>query len=420
MNHFAPRSFLFCTVALLLALGCSDETTSSNSSNGGNGGTGANTGGNGGAGANTGGMGGAGGGMGGAGGVNTLTCLDASEHDAVFTIDAQGLCLVEKYSLPLYVGFDPNTFVIIVPTWGRHGGPLTMEQASANGLPVDEITLRRWALPMETSGDLTVGEQLGPLQLGAANGNPFLNPTAVDLPFNDWTIVAYDDFGAPSGEAFALNGTTVEQTFDVNGFLAVVGVSQGANSRMLHASASPIGTPAVDVKGMYASDICQNPVVCNAETMHIEGDAGGPLAADTAGNVFGVFPDLAGGMQTLRGFDANEVGPMSAPSAGLAMSTIAGSGLSLAAMAPQGGEAGWVFFQVLDQNFTYSDPVAQRYDDNGNAISAVDATLTKALTMVTPGTEVTLMSDDQGRLWVGVADGAMATTSTLYVLDRAP
>ena len=390
-------------IVLAALLGCGDGLGEPTPGTGGNGGKGATTGG-----------GGTGAGGSSAGGNGAGGCLSSSEHDAVFSIDIDGMCLVAKYDIGLHLGLDPNTYTLVVPRWGRHGGPLTIEQAYANGLPTDEVTLKRWALPAEPTGTAYVQEQIGPLSLGASESSPYLNPAAIDLPFNDWTIVAYDVFNQPAGEAFALDGSTIEQTFDVNGMFSAVGVSSGNTNRILHASGSPLASPGTDSKGLYAAEICSGATACNPVTVHEEGDVGGPLTLDADGNLFAVFPNLANTTQTVRGFSAAEVAPMATATAGNELATLAGSGIALAALAPGSSGEGIVLFQALDDSFTLQDPVAQRFTVSGDQVLPEGVPVT-AFTMAVAGTEITLMSDDQDRLWVGVANGV---DSSLYVIAR--
>ena len=86
--------------------------------------------------------------------------MAASEHEGVFTLDVPELCLVAKYDAPFAAAsYAP-------PTWGRHGGPLTLAQAYNGPTPTDELTLTRWAVPTEATGTLTTMEVVGPFNAG--------------------------------------------------------------------------------------------------------------------------------------------------------------------------------------------------------------------------------------------------------------
>ena len=401
-------------VLALYGAGCDDDvnpqtppdyTGHGGQGNGSNGGGGA------------GGQGGATGG-GGSGGQGQGGCLDPSIHASAFTLDETSLCVVAAYDIPLHLGFDFTTFVSIVPSWGRQDGPLTMVQTYDAGTPIDEITLTRWQAPSGSSGPLAASDTVGPLTLGTSDPNPYLNPAAVDLPLLGWTAVGWASFGGTAGQLLLLSGATVDQVWPVEGMFAVTGVSAGGD-RLVLSALSPLDAPGAGAAGLYYADVCAGPVLCGGAAATTGGDASGVISTDAAGNLFATFPDIGGGSQTVYGYHPSEIAPgVDAQGAGTQVLSTSGSGTALAALAPSADDDGYLLLQPFDGvNFVNLDVVVQRYSASADAVSAVGSATT-ALTMTTPGTEVTLMADDADQVWVGVADGD--GSSTFYVVARTP
>ena len=399
------KQLCFACVTLALLAGCDDDdpsnpTTTTTQGVGGNGSGGSGSGATG----------------PGAGGGGASTCLPASEHEAVFSIADPSLCVVASYRAALRVGLDPNTFQSIVPTWGRHDGPLTMEQTLDNGTPQNEIRLARWMVPGSSSGDFADPMIEGPITPSATATNPFINPAAVDLPFSNWTAVGWASFGQPDGEAIMLSGTTVAQSFPVAGLYSLA----GTDPRIFHASLTgfedPMAAPSV---GVYATDICGMAPCAASVLLHAEGDASGPVALDQDDNLFALLPDLALGEQALRAWEATTIAPQRAAAAGDELSTLPGSGFTLAAIAPIEGSAGYVFLQPFDgTTFELGDVMRQRYRIEGTTVVAEGA-LAAALTLTTAGAEVTLMSAPDHRLWVATVTSESPVESTFFVVARA-
>ncbi len=405
--HTTPLLLTSATLMVLaVTTGCGDDetgldttsttTTSSSTSTSGTGGTG-------GSGGSVGGSGGS------AGGGGAVTCLDSAEHSDQFTIEEPGLCLQAKHEAPFAMGYS------IVPSWGRHGGPLTLVQSVS---PLDEITLTRWSVPTTATGALTVAETVGPIDLNINQQSLFMNGCAVDLPTSSWTFVGWSAYGTPDGEAIMLDGATVATRWDVAGLYAGAGVDDGAGtSRLLHSSFTPLGAPtATGAAGLYGADICSGPTLCGEQAMHLGGDATGPVVLDGDGNLFTTFPDLGGGTQALRGFAAAEIAPSATASAGTEIFSTSGSGTALAALAPRGDAPGVVFLQTFNgQTFQAEDVMGHDYEVAQDVVAG-SGTLATALTMTTPGTAVHLMSDPLGRLWVAIDTDTAEVT--FYVLGR--
>jgi len=408
------------TIAALLlsavsAGGCDfDDGPGTTSGGGGTAGGGGATGGGGQGGSAAGGTAGAGGGQAGGGGAGGggggVSCLDSSEHAAVFTIDTPALCLVAKYTAPFAMGYS------IVPTWGRHGGPLTVVQSQS---PADEITLTRWLPPAGPTGSLSADSTEGPLTLSISQDPLFMNPTAVDLPFNDWTLVSWSAFGSTAGEAIMLAQGAVSTRYDVAGLFAAAGLSSGGADRLLYTAMSELGSPNSGAgAGLYLANVCAGPTLCGTAPVVTGGDASGVLAVDGDGNVFATEVDIAGDTQSVHAFAASVMAPPATPTAGDLLFATSGSGTALAALSPAGGEPGLVLLQRFNgQSFQSEDVLGQAYDVAGDSVSANGA-LATAISMVTPGTAASLMTDHAERVWLGVDSGPSEVT--FYVLARVP
>jgi hypothetical protein len=258
----------------------------------------------------------------------------------------------------------------------------------------------------------------GPLQ-PASTGFPFMNPAAVDLPFNNWTAVGWATFGSPEGEVDMLAAAIVR--IPVAGLYSLAGTAQGQMQRLYHASLTPLDNPnAPPNVAVYATDICGDAPCTMSIVLHAEGDASGPVTLDETGNLFALLPDLAVGSQALRAWEASQIAPMAAATAGDELASIPGSGTALAALAPLPGSDGYAFLQPFDGNtFELGNVMVQRYRINGQAVAPQGAVGT-ALTLATAGTEVTLMAAPGGQLWVGTVTSESPLESTLFVVERAP
>lgn len=395
--------YLVCSLALAALgsawIGCSgDDAAAPTSSAGpgpGSGGSGA--------------TGGAGAGPGGGGSGGAAPCLDAAEHQAVFTIAEPSLCVVAKYDAPFAMGYS------IVPSWGYHDGPLTMVQSAS---PVDEVTLTRWAAPSGAQGSLSSMATVGPVDLSINETTLFMNPAAVDLPFGSWTLVGWAELGSPDGEAILLSNAIPANRYLVAGLYTAVGVADGnGGARLLHQSLTGLeDSMALPTVALWATDICGNAPCGSSVELVADGDASGVVALDSDGNLFATFPTLASDTQVLHGFSGSTVAPGAVATTGDVLFTIAGSGTALAALAPTADGPGLVLLQTFDgMTFMAEDVVAQRYSVAGSSVTP-SGTPTPALTMTVAGTAVNLMTDDAGRLWLAV--DVDTSTSTFFVLDR--
>jgi hypothetical protein len=380
--------------ALLLAvMGCGDDedagattTSSSSSFSSGPGGTG---------------------GGGGAGGGGSA-CLDPSLYADLFTIEDPDLCAVALYDADLDLGFA------IVPTWGRHGGPMTVD-LGANG----EVDVARWELPAGPTGALTMKTTAIPVGVPA---NAFVGAQAIDLPFFNWTAVSWaGQFPSIEGEVVLAEGAAIEQRYDVQSLFSGIGLAAASGQgRFVSTGLSPLEDPMVSKSALYAADSCGTegmsprllPEGDGSCGPPIEvaswGDSSGPLAADRDGNVFVVLASFGSGDQEARGFAAAEVGRGTPPAAGAMLFKVPGYGASLSALAPANDAPGLLAFQPSDGMAGPLDVIVQRYSAGGGSIKTEGGTST-LLKLGKPGTPVVLMSDDQDRLWAACPAGAGGT-----------
>lgn len=243
--------------------------------------------------------------------------------------------------------------------------------------------------------------------------NAFPGPQAIDLPFFDWTALSWTGaFPDTQGELILITGGTIAERYAVNGFFSGAALAAAGGGRLLHTGLSVIGETAAGANALYAADTCgaagQSPRLlpegdpaCPAPiAVTAWGDFSGPVAVDRAGNAFAVQPTFTDG-QEARAFAAAAITRGAGPTEGTPVFSLPGSGSQLAALAPAGDAPGLLLFQPTDPA-TYEplDPIAARYTVAAGAVQA-EGDPAKLLTLATPGTAITLMTDDADRLWVG-------------------
>jgi hypothetical protein len=345
------------------------------------------------------------GGSGAGGNGPGASCLDAAAYSDAFALLNETLCVVAKHQAPFAQGFT-------LPSWGRHGGLLTIEQSMS---PADEITLRRWTAPTSAEGALEASGSSTVL-LGISTMPVFMNPQAVDLPFGAGTMVSWAEFGTSNGEAIVVEAGAVTQRFPVAGMLAAAGTGSGSSNDgyVLHTSFSPFDDLADPTNaGLYGAKICAGQL-CGTDVLATGGDASGAVAVDANGNVFVTLPDLASGQQSVRTWLGGE---QSLDPNGDELLSTGGSGLAIAALAPDADGEGMLFLQPLDgATFEYRDVLMQRYLEQGTNLAAVGSPQ-GVLVLSNAGSSVSLTASGDGRLWVGI-DDASGAAATFYVLAR--
>ncbi len=404
---------------LIGAEGCgSDATTSSGTTSTtgtttttGAGGSTSSTTGNGGGTSVTTGSGGGGGEGGGA-----PTCLDASAIAGMFTIAQPSLCAVAIYEAD---GMIVQSFQ--TPTWGAHGGPLTVTAIGGG-----EVTLERWTPPAGASGKLTKVDTQVDAQIPAG---AFVGSAAVDLPFFGWTAIDWSGaFPDTLGEVILIKGAKVDKRYAANGPFALGGISAAPDQgRLLLTGLSPVGDGAAGANGLYAADSCGNAAMpsllpdgdpaCKAPiAVTAWGDASGPIAVDRDGNAFALTSSFSGD-QEARGFAAASIARGAPATKGSVLFTLPGFGSALAALAPAAGGKGLVAFQPFDgMTFEAEDVIGQRYSVAAGAVNA-EGTPDPLLKLAKAGTAVGLFTDDHEQIWVAVPTAA---GTTFVVLARTP
>ncbi len=365
----------------------------------------------------TGGAGGAtttGSGGGGAGGV---TCLDPSASASFFTLSDPSFCVVAIYETDTSLGFADS------PTWGAHGGPLTLQTGKSEGT----VDLLRWKLPAGTTGKLTA--EVTHLD-AMIPPKTFLGGQAFDLPFFGWTAFSWTGaFPNTQGEILLVKGATVDQRYPVNGAFALAGgATDPEHGRLLYAGLSALADAATNSNGLYAADSCGTSAkpallpgpdpTCKAPlAISTWGEASGPVAVDRDGNAFAVMSSFSSGTQEARGFTASTVARGQGATDGTKLFTLPGFGSSIAALAPTAKAAGVVIFQPFNPTtYEAEDVIAQAYSVASATLKAEGSPAT-FIKPAKSNTSLSLMRDADDRLWVGVP---VTGGSTFAVLAHTP
>jgi hypothetical protein len=365
-----------------------------------------------------GGGGGGGSGSGGEGGTggSGVACLNPSAFADLFSIEVPDLCAVAIFDAAVDLGG------FVVPTWGRHGGPVTVSAGSGGSLEVV-----RWEVPAGSMGSLT------PKTTTLSAGIPadaFPGAQAIDLPFFGWTAVSWGgSFPSTEGEVILAKEAVIEQRYDVQSFFSGVGVAAGpGQGRLLYTALSPLEDPAVSKSALYAADACGaegdqprllpagDPACGPPIEVAAWGEFSGPVAADRDGNVFAVMSSFSTNDQEARGFAASSVARGEPPAPGDLLFKLSGYGMSLSALAPEApGGAGLLAFQPSDGVAGPLDVIGQRYRVEGTAILPEGGVET-LLKLAKPAISLALLTDANERIWVGCqASGA----TRFVVLGRA-
>ncbi len=331
-------------------------------------------------------------------------CLPASATAAAFTIATKDLCAVASYAAPDFV-IDP---VGAVPTWGRHKGPLT--SSIITGGATDEVHVERWGV----SGNMLVKSETvvsGVTQIPATG---FAGAQTVDLPFGNLTAISWSgqDFQHEGGVVL-LDATSVANDYLATGVYGTAVLGSAQSARLFYTGLSSLDGPTNGVTGLYAADFA-NGVLGTSQAVATWGEATGPVAIDSAGNVLAMNTKFSDGTQELRAFPAASVAPGQAPTAGQTLLSTDGYGNTMAAVAPKGASPGLAIFQPeTGASGMHGDALVVRYTVSGSTVT--EAGHEAILTLTTADTALTLMTDDQDRVWVGAPS---AQGSVFYVLAR--
>jgi hypothetical protein len=344
-----------------------------------------------------------------------VTCLDPSTFSTTFTIADSTFCAVALYTAPEGLGSA-------APTWGLPGGPLVV-QADATGTGV---TLERWTAPAGNTGALTVQKTsvASVLPAATASNTPFLGAQALDLPFFGWTAVTYTNSSDFTGKLEMITSNTVATSYDADGVFSLAAVPAASSvGRLLFSGLGALASTTSGTNGLYEADACSSPsqglgagTGCSASALVSGwGQASGPVATDSDGDVFAVmssFSGAAAGTQEARGFLASSVARGGAATAGVTLFTIPGFSGSLAALSPTATDPGVMVFQPFDAS-TY-DPldVIQQKFTTGSSLTTM-GTQTTLLTMPSAQPQsLSFLVDGSQRLWVA----SSTTSSTTYVV----
>src|SRR5262249_15531994 len=157
--------------------------------------------------------------------------------------------------------------------------------------------------------------------------------------------------------------------------------------------------------GLYAADSCDyannasltpnGDPTCGAPMLvSAWGEASGPVAVDSYGDVMAVMTSFTDGTQEARGFVAYAIMRGAPPTNGDTIFTMPGFGSALAAIAPDTTHDGALIFQPSDAtSFAPLDPIEQHYvvtADNVTAKGAQAPFLSRADPMASLG----LMTDE--------------------------
>lgn len=337
-------------------------------------------------------------------------CLAMSGAEAFFTLEDGAKCVVAKY--------DVASGSLGALTWGRHNGPLGF---AGGAIP----SLLRYEVPSTATGALTIKKTdvaVPDVPMGV-----FWGGAAYDLPFFGWTAISYTGSGAGfPGEVILTNAAGALTRYHANGFYSAAVVGNTAGGRLIHTSVGPVSAmkTADNAGGLYAADSCpparlvpSGDAACTAPQKLATWEAGssGPVTADPDENVFAILSKF-GGKQELRGFAKSTISRGSKPTDG---STIFSDDQYTSDLVADGRALYW---QPNDaKTFSAVDVMTVGYavDTAAKKITAVGAPKT-FLKMKTPGTSVSLIRDNQRRIWVAVATPATGdagpTSSVIFVL----
>ncbi|AUX45622.1 uncharacterized protein SOCE26_071170 [Sorangium cellulosum] len=334
-------------------------------------------------------------GGGGGGGGPSAGCVDARSHEALFSLADPGWCAVAVYRTDEELGYASLT-------WGRHGGPMLVRNDAQGAVEIVRLTP-----PDGADGELAAARST--IDVDIPEG-AFLGGQALDLPFFGWTAISWTSaFPDTLGELLLLDERAAAAArYEVNGLFAAAAVE----GRFLHTGLSPLGDPAAGPNGLYAADTCgaagqdarllpEGDSSCAAPAaVAAWGDNSGPVAADLRGNVFAVLPSSDGAQQA-RGFAAGAVARGAGPAEGDVLFTLPGVGTGLAAIAPEGNAPGLLVFQPASIDpYEALAPVAVPYSADGSRVQT-DGEPRTFIELATPGTSVSLLTDEKNHLWIG-------------------
>jgi hypothetical protein len=299
-----------------------------------------------------------------------------------------------------------------IPSFGRHGGPLIAESTP------QQVKLTRWA--PGAAGKLEPTESTTPLT--GLPSDAFIAGYAVDfdsaagqacdaVPVTAIAWTSGNDF-FNVGELLTLGPSSVESA-TATGVFGIAAV----NGRLFYTGLSAIEGPTNAELALYAaaSDECAATLSNAGVAEPAFGLAAGPVTADLDGNLFAIMTDYVVGTQTIHGYRAQSVGG-ALPLDSVELATFAGYGDAFAAVPPSASRPGLLVLQPNDASNVHQDVVAVEYTTAGGSLQA--GTTSTLLTLNEPDTNLSLFSDDAGRLWVGATATGESPVTTFFVLGR--
>lgn len=293
--------------------------------------------------------------------------------------------------------------------WGKHGGPMTTGNITDGGM--SKLAVSRFTAPAASTGALQVQD----LFIATASGLPasvYYN-AMVDLPFTDAAVLSYTASGAAFPGELLLYGADyamLRNRAHTNGIYGVAGTGTGT---LFYTGLSGLTATATTTQdnGLWRSDLCSGSVVpsgtCPASRKVLGWDGySGPVVKDAQGNLFvaaslsATPPAPTDEVYALTRAETESTGTV-AKTAVLSLSSAGTS--SLAAVAPAGGKPGWLLQKGYDGMTGALPATAQGYVAGGQHITAQGTALTGALRAGTAATGFSMLTDDQGGLWIAVS-----------------
>jgi len=334
--------------------------------------------------------------------------MNPSTAAQFFSLNSEELCILERWDadgLELHPGVE-------IPSFGRHGGPLIAESTP------QQVKLTRWAPGAAGKLEPTVTTTA----LTGLPSDAFIAGYAVDfdsaagracasVPVTAIAWTSGSDF-FNVGELLTLGPSSVE-TATATGVFGMAAI----DGRLFYTGLSAIEGPTNGELALYgaASDECAATLTSAGVAEAEFGLAAGPVTADLDGNLFAIMTDYVLNTQTIHGYRAESVGG-TLPLDAVELATFAGYGDAFAALPPSASKPGLLVLQPSDASNVHQDVVAVEYTTAGGSLQA--GTTSTLLTLSEPDTNLTLFSDDAGRIWVGATSTGETPVTTFFVLGR--
>lgn len=226
----------------------------------------------------------------------------------------------------------------------------------------------------------------------------------VDLPFGELSLLSYTGSGPPfRGEAlfYSSGYDVVKNRAKVNGLYSGLGLPGGT---LVYSGLSPISASdsTTNDNGLYGASSCDTQCGASWKIFGWKG-ASGPVAVDVHGNVF-VAASLSGAdtSDAVYGLAKSQINEGSAREPTTLATIDSGGSSTFAALAPEGGTAGWVLGLGFDpKNGAY----AADFTEAGGTIAKGTKVLPGAVARGTAAEAISVFTDAEGDLWLAVVKG---------------